>query len=123
MLRYWIAALLLAASAAEAQPATVTVQLSNFSFSPSSVQLRAGAPTTLHLQNIGHGGHNFSAPEFFARARIDPSSARLVRNGTVEVPGNSVIDIKLVPAAGSYKLRCTHTLHSAFGMKGAILVR
>ena len=117
-------ALLLGASAAvQAQPAVVTVRLSNFSFTPNSIQLGAGAPATLILQNASHGGHNFSAPEFFAAARIDPKSAALVRNGTVEVPGGGAVNVSLVPAAGSYRLKCTHTLHSTFGMKGTILVR
>jgi plastocyanin len=123
MPRFLISALLLCAPvAAYAQPAVVTIELSNFSFAPNSVQLRAGAPTTLHLQNASRGGHNFSAPEFFAAARIDPRSAAIVRNGTVEVPAHGTVNVTLVPAAGSYRLKCTHTLHSTFGMKGKILV-
>ena len=124
MYKRLIPVLLLGVSAAaHAQPAVVTVQLSNFSFTPNSIQLRAGAPTTLHLQNSAHGGHNFSAPKFFAAARIDPKSAAFVRNGAVEVPGGGAVNVTLVPAAGNYRLKCTHTLHSTFGMKGTILVR
>jgi plastocyanin len=124
MPKYLIAALSLAvAAAAPAQPAVVAVELSNFSFSPASVQLRAGVPATLQLHNASGGGHNFSAPGFFAAARLDPRSAALVRNGRVEVPADGTVKLALVPAAGRYKLRCTHTLHSAFGMKGFILVR
>lgn len=124
MHKYLICALLLGASAAlPAQGAVVTVQLSNFSFAPNSIELRAGAPTTLHLRNSSHGGHNFSAPQFFAAARIDPRSAAYVRNGAVEVPGGGAVNVTLVPAAGSYRLKCTHTLHSSFGMKGTIVSR
>lgn len=124
MNKYLISVLLLGASVAvHAQPAVMTVALSNFSFSPNAIQLRAGVPTTLHLQNSSRGGHNFSAPEFFAAARIDPKSASYVRNGTVEVPGHGAVNVTLVPTAGSYRLKCTHTLHSTFGMKGNILVR
>ena len=110
-------------TAATTQPTVVTVELANFSFSPSTLQLKGGAPTTLHLHNVSRGGHNFSAPEFFAAAKLDPKFAGLVRNGTVEVPGSRSVDIALVPAAGSYRVKCTHTLHSTFGMKGTILVR
>ena len=47
MNKYLISALLLGASvAAHAQPAVMTVALSNFSFSPNAIQLRAGVPTT-----------------------------------------------------------------------------
>lgn len=123
MSRYTFALLLGVATASQAQPAGLTVQLANFSFTPNSIQLRAGVPTTLHLQNASHGGHNFSAPEFFAAARIDPKSAAFVRGGAVEVPGGGAVNVTLVPAAGNYRLKCTHTLHSTFGMKGTIFVR
>jgi uncharacterized cupredoxin-like copper-binding protein len=123
MIKLVTALLLLGASAAgHAAPATVAVELSNFKFTPNGIQLRAGQPTILHLHNASRGGHSFSAPEFFAAARIDPRSAGAVRNGTVDIPGGRAVDIELVPAAGRYGLKCTHTLHSAFGMKGTILV-
>ena len=123
MNKYLVSAFLLSASVgARAQPAAMTVALSNFSFSPNAIQLRAGVPTTLRLQNASGGGHNFSAPEFFAAARVDPKSASYVRNGTVEVPKHGTVNVTLVPATGRYSLRCTHTLHSAFGMRGSIVV-
>lgn len=105
------------------QPATVTVTLSNFKFEPNQVQLTAGAPTILHLVNTAAGGHSFSAPQFFAAAKIAPASQPLVKDGTVQVPKHSAVDIALTPAAGQYPLKCTHTLHAAFGMRGTITVR
>jgi plastocyanin len=87
------------------------------------VQLRAGAPTILHLVNTAGGGHSFSAPQFFASAKLAPASRSLVKDGTVQVPKHSAVDIALTPAAGQYPLKCTHTLHAAFGMKGTIIVR
>ena len=105
------------------QPATVSVTLSNFSFNPAELQMRAGVPTVLHLVNTASGGHNFTAPEFFAAAKIAPASQALVREGKVEVPKHSALDVTLTPAAGQYSLKCTHTLHSTFGMKGTITVR
>lgn len=105
------------------QPAAVTVTMQNFSFDPTQVQLRAGAPTILHLVNTAGGGHNFSAPQFFAAAKIAPASRPLVKDGTVQVAKHSAIDVELVPAAGQYPLKCTHTLHALFGMKGTITVR
>ena len=108
--------------AAMAQPATVAVQLSNFKFGPSAIHLKAAQPVTLHLQNASGSGHNFSAPQFFAHANVDPRSAALVHNGTVEVKGHQSVDISLIPTAGTYPLKCSHTLHAAFGMKGTIRV-
>jgi plastocyanin len=110
-------------AAAPAQPAAVSIEMSNFKFTPNSIQLKAGAPITLHLRNASSGGHSFSAPAFFAAARIAPQSAAFVHDGVVDVPGGRAVDIALVPAAGSYKLKCTHTLHSTFGMKGTIIAR
>ena len=73
----------------------------------------------LHLVNTGNGGHNFSAPQFFAAAR---GVSGPVRNGAVEVGSHGSADVRLTPAAGHYRLRCTHSLHTAFGMTGDITV-
>jgi plastocyanin len=105
------------------QPAAVTVDLANFKYTPSAIQLRAGVPTVMRFRNSSGGAHNFTAPAFFAAARMQPNAAALVRNGRVEVPGRATVELKLVPAAGKFPVKCTHTLHSAFGMKGTIFVR
>lgn len=102
--------------------APVTVRLSNFDFAPSTLHLHAGAPVVLRLVNTSSGGHNFSAPAFFAAARVDPRSAAQVRRGTVDVGSRRTVEIRLVPTAGHYRLRCTHLLHSTFGMNGEIVV-
>jgi uncharacterized cupredoxin-like copper-binding protein len=102
--------------------AELRVELSNFDFTPHELHLRAGQPTTLVLANLASGGHDFSAPEFFAAARIEQADAGLVDDGEVDVPGKSTRTVHLVPAAGSYKLTCTHTMHAMFGMKGTIVV-
>jgi plastocyanin len=100
----------------------VEVRLSNFAFAPASVTLPANQPISLTLVNDAGGGHNFSAPAFFSAAAIEPGEQGLVVNGTVEVPGHARKVIRLVPATGRYPLRCTHTLHTTFGMKGRIIV-
>jgi plastocyanin len=46
----------------------------------------------------------------------------LVSGGEVDVPGKETRTIHLVPAAGTFKLTCTHTMHAMFGMKGTIVV-
>ncbi|GAA4040289.1 hypothetical protein GCM10022281_21560 [Sphingomonas rosea] len=118
-----LASLVLLPVAVTAAPAAETVvTLSNFNFAPSEIALHAGVPTVLRLTNSGGGGHSFAAPAFFAAARLDPSSAPLVHEGKVEIPGHSTVSIALTPTAGRYPLRCSHTLHGAFGMKGVITV-
>jgi plastocyanin len=118
-MRAFLLSFLLCVPATASAQQRVEVQLSNFDFSPDTIRLRAGQPVVLHLVNTGRGGHNFAAPDFFAGAA---GVSGPVRGGTVEVPGGQSVDIRLTPARGSYRLRCTHTLHSTFGMRGRIIV-
>ena len=121
------AGLTLGATASSAQTpdfshaAAVEVVLKSFSFTPATLHLRAGAPVRLTIRDA-KGGHNFAAPKFFATARIAPEDARRVRGGKIELEGGEAVTIRLVPAAGTYKLTCTHFLHTSFGMKGSIVV-
>lgn len=101
----------------------VPVRLSSFDFTPSGIVLPAGRPVVLRLQNVSGGGHNFAARDFFQAAQVRPADQGKVVNGAVEVRGGTTVDIGLVPAAGRYRLRCTHTFHTALGMSGSIQVR
>ena len=103
-------------------PKRVEVILADFSYSPQTVRLRPDEQVVLRLTNRGSGGHNFAAPEFFAKAQLEPASAALARKGKVEVKKGASVDLTLIPAAGRYKLKCTHFLHGSFGMKGEIVV-
>jgi uncharacterized cupredoxin-like copper-binding protein len=105
-----------------ARPLTLT--LSSFKFDPSEIVLEHGVRYDLHLVNTSSGGHDFAAKDFFARAQIMPQDMAKVRSGSVEVGGGESVELRLIaPAPGSYKLRCTHFMHGAFGMKGRIIVR
>ena len=118
------AAILCAPSAAIAQGEgairTVEVKLSSFDFTPAALHLKSGEPILLPLVNTGRGGHNFTAPEFFAAAS---GVSGPVRKGTVEVAGHQAVDVRLTPVHGAYHLRCSHTFHSTFGMHGEIDVQ
>src|SRR3546814_19953647 len=73
----------------------------------------------LHLSNEGSGGHNFSGAKFFAAVRIDAADQALVQKGKVEVPKGGSVDVGFTHVTpGRYKIKCTHFLHSSFGMKG-----
>ena len=117
--------LALTSSAAPAQaPGVVEVHLSNFKFTPNQIQFQHGQPYVLRLVNDGGGGHDFTAPAFFAGAAVVSGDRDLISEGAIEVPGHQVREIHFTaPRPGSYKLKCTHSLHSAFGMKGKIVVR
>ena len=110
-----------AAAPAQRAAPVVDVRLTSFDFTPSEIRLGAGQPVVLRLTNPGRGGHNFSAPQFFAAARIAPGQ-NVIRNGAIEVPSQQTVSVRLTPARGTYRLRCTHTLHSTFGMRGRIVV-
>ena len=115
----------LAAPAAVAQgPAVINVQLSNFKFAPQDIVLEHGQAYVLHLTNVADGGHDFMAEEFFDASSIAPEDRRLVIEGSVEVPAGQVREVhQTAPAAGSYKLKCSHSFHKMFGMSGTIVVR
>ena len=101
---------------------TVTVRLSDFAFDPSTLHLRSGVPVRLRLVNESSGGHNFSAPAFFAASSF-PAGASAPPKGTVEVGAGQTVDLTVVPGTpGTYPVECTHFMHAMFGMTGQIEV-
>lgn len=110
------------ASTSLADAQVVEVKLSNFDFSPSTVRLDAGRAYALHIVNTASGGHDFTAPEFFAASKVAPEDVASVRDGQVELAGGQSATIHLVPSRGTYGLVCTHTGHALLGMKGTIVV-
>jgi hypothetical protein len=75
---------------------TITVRLSSFAFDPEQIRLKAGVPIRLRLVNESDGGHNFSAPTFFAASSFLPGSS-VPSNGTVEVEPHQTLEVALVP--------------------------
>lgn len=131
MMRYLLLALTLLALTSSARAAPdwgaardIEIRLTNFAFTPDTIELKAGQAYRLHIVNAASGGHNFDAAQFFAAAQVAPSDAAKIAKGTIELKGGDTADIRLVaPAAGSYKLHCSHFMHSTFGMTGEIVVR
>ncbi len=116
------------AAAAAAQPPDwsraerIDVTMSNFEYSPRNIHLRAGQPVTLHIVNAASGGHDFTARKFFSSAIVRQQDANLVEGGAIELRGHETKDVALVPRAGRYTLKCTHTFHKMLGMSGEIVV-
>jgi len=106
-----------------ARSETVRVTLTNFKFGPDPLTLVAGKPYRIELVNQADGSHDFAAPEFFAASRLASASLSEVADGKIELAGGDTKSVSLVPAAGEYKLVCTHTGHSALGMTAKIVVR
>lgn len=119
------------AASAEAQPTavgsvatqSVTVELSSFRFTPATITLHHGQPWRLHLVNRSHGQHNFAAPEFFNASTLAPEDRGKVVGGRISLADEQAVDVVVTPnAPGAYPLRCTHFMHTAFGMTGRIVV-
>src|SRR5664279_4992350 len=105
---------------ASANSNVITVRLSNFAFDPDHLRLKTGVPVRLRLVNESGGGHDFSSPAFFAASSFLPGSSA-PPNGEVAVGSHQTVEIALVPRTpGSYRVECTHFLHSLFGMHGAV---
>ena len=108
-----------------AQPAATpasarTITLTSYAFAPAALRLAAGQPVTLNFVNQAGKGHDFTAPEFFAHARILSGSAP---RGRIALEGGASAAVTLVPAAGTYAAHCSHFLHSSLGMTGTIIVQ
>lgn len=101
---------------------TVEVHLANFDFTPPVIHMRAGHPYRLELTNDAGGSHDFSAPAFFAAARVAPRDAAVVARGKVELRGGESRIVHVIPARGVYKLVCSHLGHALLGMTARIIV-
>lgn len=112
-----------ASTASRAETVTVDVVLSDFSFTPSTLRFQHGGHYLLRLSNRGSGGHNFTAPEFFAAVEIDSNDLKDVKKGKIEVPKDQSVDIGFTAVKpGTYRIKCSHFLHSGFGMKGTAVI-
>jgi plastocyanin len=119
---------LLAVSApARAQPPSpniITVQLSEYRFSPMEIDLNRGQAYVLRVVNSGGKAHDLSAKAFFQTVSLGADSAAEVKDGAVELAMGESTDVALTPnQPGTYEMHCTHPLHAMLGMKGKIVVR
>ena len=99
------------------------IDMSSFKYMPATITLKHGQSYILHFVNQSDGGHDFVARKFFEAAQVAPADRALIDKGAVELQGGEAADIHLIaPAAGHYDARCSHFMHSAFGMKAEIVV-
>jgi plastocyanin len=106
------------------QPVVITVQLSDYKFTPAEIDLDHGQTYVLRLVNSGTKAHDLSAKAFFQTVTLAPGSAAAVQDGAVELAMGESADVSFTTGApGSYEMHCTHPLHAMLGMKGRIVVR
>lgn len=118
------ASVLAFAPAAQAHVQLVTITMSNFAYAPDKLDLVAGSDYQFHFVNTSSSGHDFASPELFAAGTIAPDDASKVVDGSVEVEGGATVDVRFTATTkGTYPVRCTHFLHTAFGMKGTATIQ
>ena len=111
----------LSAAAVAAAPPVQTIELYSYGFKPAPLALAAGHEVTLKFVNTSTHGHDFTAPEFFKASRI--VAGAVGKDGKIDLHGSETKSVTLVPAAGTYNVRCSRLLHSSFGMHTTITVR
>jgi uncharacterized cupredoxin-like copper-binding protein len=123
-MRWYAALMALTLAAPAAAQETVTVTLSNFHFAPAALTFHHGQPYSLRIVNAASGGHNFVAPGFFTASTMSPTERAKAPGGKVDLSGGDSAELRFIAPArpGSYKLKCSHFLHSSFGMTGTITV-
>jgi len=120
--------LLLAAAAiaisipAAAQKATtvVPIVLYSYGYVPAPIILQAGEPVTMVFSNRSNKRHEFKAVDFFRLAKIISGSPH---EGEIHLSPGQTTSVTLVPAQGTYRVHCSHFLHTQLGMETRIFVR
>ncbi len=107
--------------AAAPAPVTLNVTMIDYKFVPDHLTFKHGVHYRLHLENHGKETHEFTAPVFFAAAKIDnPDVLNRELTEVVMQPGD-VKDVFLTPGKpGTYDLHCAD--HDWNGMVGGITV-
>ena len=106
----------------------LTIDLSEFAFTPKGFTLTAGRPYVLKVVNKGTVKHEFTAEAFFgavAFRKAEDASAEFKAWAPreVEVFAGQEIEVFLIPTqAGTYKLVCEIEGHLEAGMFGTITV-
>ena len=129
-----IAVALLAACSGGGTPASaqnVTVQAQDLVFSPTNVQVTAGQPVQLTLQNTGALEHDFSVMEFSMEGEAEETGGmdHAMGEGAKEPElhvaagaGQSATLEFTASTPGTYEFWCTVPGHKEAGMTGTLVV-
>jgi uncharacterized cupredoxin-like copper-binding protein len=107
---------------------TVTIELSEFAFTPKDITLEAGQPYVLEVINRGTVKHEFTAEDFFRtvatrKAETAESEVKVPFFTEIEVFAEKSVEIFLIPLIpGTYDLVCEIEGHYEAGMFGTITV-
>ena len=110
----------------------ITVEMTDFAYTPSSIAIPAGVPVTLTLTNIGNIEHDFVVEKIDATAKVLQDSGSDAhhahgeeQNYDLHVSANagdtSIIELT-VAEPGTYKVFCSVEGHEEAGMIGELIV-
>ena len=111
---------------------TVTVEASEFKFTPARIELKAGQPIKITFRNKGTVEHDFSVAKIQVRsssASRSSSAGHDMSNMTTkpdlhvsaEVGGTGTLEF--TPAqSGTYEFFCTVAGHKEAGMMGSLVI-
>ena len=103
-------------------PVKIDVIMVDYEFQPNHLTLERGVHYQLHLENHGKETHEFTAPVFFATAKIDNPEVLNREHAEVLMQPGDTKDLFLTPTKpGTYDLRCAD--HDWYGMVGGITVK
>lgn len=110
------------------QKETITIELTEFAFTPKDLTLEAGQPYVLEVVNSGEVKHEFTAEDFFRtvatrKAETAESEVKVPFFTEIEVFAGKSVEIFLIPLIpGTYDLVCEIEGHYEAGMFGTITV-
>jgi uncharacterized cupredoxin-like copper-binding protein len=107
---------------------TVTVEMSEYSFTPQDLTFEAGIPYKLEIVNVGDSKHYFTAEKFYRsialrKAQTSEGEFKAPYMKAVEVFPGDQVDLYFVAVyPGKYDSICTISGHEEAGMTGHITV-
>jgi uncharacterized cupredoxin-like copper-binding protein len=106
----------------------LTVELNEFSFTPSDLTFVAGEPYELKIRNVGQEKHYFTAHEFSRaiatrKAESAQSEVKVPYFTAIEVYPGQEVELYFIPVLpGTFELFCEVEGHADAGMVGTITV-
>jgi len=104
----------------------LTIELSEFAFTPDDIALEAGQPYVITVLNVGAVKHEFTAGDFFGsvafrKAEDASGEFKAPAPHEIEVFAGKEIEMYMIPTtAGRYQLVCEIEGHLEAGMSGTI---
>jgi len=110
-------------------PETVSVEMTDYAFTPDDLVFHRGRPALLVLRNTTERDHTFVSTGFFKAIAVrQVASGAAVEPGPyvekIVVPAGATKEMLFVPGGfGAWNFECDRTGHAMLGMKGVVAVR